>query len=582
MALELKKIQEQLKAPAKKKTIDKAIAHQNRIKFHAQTQITPIINQPLTEFLGYVQSLIPNDKFQTFKSLFRYPVRSNEVAGVCFDRLSRVFDGRNPAFNYQFKSSEYREDWEYYRQDVLKEPAVWSVKGWEYFKTEINSVLIIDMPKLENIDPLDRYPQPYFYWLTMDKVISYKADKDSGVMDWIMFFTDEGKNIAVFDSEHYEVYAYNKNDRSVGQLLVSTAHNIGYCPARFFWNEPLNLEEPDVKKHPMTESLAGFDWFLFYAISKQHLDLYGSYPIYSGYEQDCDFKLEKDGTMIEYCDGGFLRDGSGNYMLNTAGLLSKCPKCSDKRLSGAGSFIEVPIPDEQRGIPNLSDPVKMLGADVATLNYNVTEVDRLSDGLIKAVTGSNSELTKKTAVNTDQVKASFEDQQTILNRIKKGFEDAQAFVDMTICLLRYGTDFVSAKINLGTEFYVSNPQDLRDRYKLAKEIGASESELDALNMQIIQTEYRHDPTQLQRMLILAELEPFNHLTRDEVLQYFDKGLITREELALKLNFSNFVRRFERENINILEFGTATDYNNKINIINKKLQDYANETIKRTD
>lgn len=104
--------------------------------------------------------------------------------------------------------------------------------------------------------------------------------------------------------------------------------------------------------------------------------------------------------------------------------------------------------------------------------------------------------------------------------------------------------------------------ELRERYKLAKETGASEAELDAMQNQIIETEYRNDSTQLQRMLVLAELEPYRHLTRAEVLNLYGQQIISEPELRVKLNFANFVRRFERENTNILEFGTQIPFPRK--------------------
>ena len=140
--------------------------------------------------------------------------------------------------------------------------------------------------------------------------------------------------------------------------------------------------------------------------------------------------------------------------------------------------------------------------------------------------------------------------------------------------------FVSAKINYGTEFYLSDATQLRERYKMAKESGASEGELDALQNQIIETEYRHDPIQMQRMLVLAELEPYRHLTRPEVLELYEKQLITEDELRIKLNFSNFVRRFERENTNVLEFGSQIPFSKKIEVITKKFYDYASESRNR--
>ena len=532
-----------------------------------QTHVTPFISQPTTEFLAWVERLIPNDKFKIFKSLFRYPVITNEVTGIVFDKLSRVFDGRNPALNYQFMSSEQRDDWEYYRQEVLKEPTIWQTKGWEYFQTEINSVLIVDLPTEQK--PGTKYPEPYFYWLTIDQIIAYDVNPATGFMEYIIFRQPDNR-IAVIDDEFYRIYSEDK-DHNIGSLLVESKHDLGYTPARFFWNVPLSISDPDIKASPLTRELETLDWYLFFHISKRHLDLYGAYPIYSGYEQNCDYSNSETGDM---CDGGFLKDRNGNYKFDSSGLLLRCPKCGDKRIAGVGSFVEVPIPGENQ--PDLRNPVQMLGVDTSSLEYNVKEVERLKENILRATVGVNDEFANTQAVNEKQVDAFFESQTTILTRIKKGFESAQQFIDETVCRLRYGNAFVSAKINLGTDFYVVTPTELRNKYKLAKESGASESELDALQNQIIETEYRHNPTQLQRMLILAELEPYRHLTRNEVINLYEKQIIPVEAMQVKLNFANFVRRFERENTNILEFGTLIPYDKKISIIADKLREYAKE------
>ena len=573
MGLSIEEIKRRIKEPKKRATISRAVYHQNRINFHAQTRISGYdINQPVTDFLAFVGNLLPHDKFKMFKTLFRYPVKTNEVTGICFDKLSRIFDGRNPAFNYQFMNSEQRDDWEYYRQDVLHEPDIWSNKGWEFFQTEINSVLIVDLAAEQN--PADKYPAPYFYWLPIASVIDYRADRTTGVMDWIIFRQDD-RRIAVIDNERYRVFRENDGG-DIGEMLVDNPHDIGYCPARFFWNEPLSLKEPDIKQSPLTKQLEALDWFLFYHISKRHLDLYGAYPIYSGYEQSCDFSNAENG---DYCDGGFLKDKQGFYRLDQAGLLLRCPKCGESRINGVGSFVEIPIPDGDKQ-PDLRNPVQMLTVDRGSLEYNVAEEERLKNNIITSIVGTNEEITTRDALNEQQILANFESQSTVLNRVKKGFEAAQQFVDETVCRLRYGSLFVSAKVNYGTEFYLSNATELRERYKVAKESGASEAELDALQNQILETEYRNNPTQLQRMLILAELEPYRHLTRNEALDLYGRNLLSEDELRVKLNFANFVRRFERENTNILEFGTQIPFDKKIETINLKFLEYASENRNR--
>lgn len=590
MGLSLQEIQEKIRKREHRDTLTLAQLHQNRLRLHCQSvPSTPAlaqqyrvggrridglstfmgrdgVAQALSDFLGMVEKLIPHDKFVIFQTLFRFPVKTNEVMSEVFDKLSRIFEGRNPAFNYQFATTEQRDDWEWYRQEKLGEPAIWATKGWEFFQTEINSVLIVDMP--QEMQAGDRYPQPYFYWLPIRDVVEYKADKATGQMKYIIF-RQKDDTMAVIDDESYRLFAV-KDDMPEGEPIVENRHDLGYCPARFFWSEPMSLQYPDIKRSPVTKELDNLDWFLFFSISKRHLDLYGSYPIYSGYEQDCHFHNDNTG---DYCDGGFLKNRKGEWIFDSNGLVP-CPMCHDHRITGAGSFIEVPVPIE--GQPDLRHPVDMLTVDRSSLDYNVDEEKRLRSTIITAIVGQNEEITQREAVNEQQIKANFESQSTVLNRVKKGFEQAQQWVDETICRLRYGSLYLSSSISYGTEFYLFSTDELRERYKTAKESGMSESELDALHQQIIETEYRNNPQQLQRMLILAELEPYRHLTRNEVQALYDKGLVSIEEYLVKLNFADFIRRFERENMNIIEFGSAGAYDTKINTIRERLMAYASE------
>lgn len=517
-----------------------------------------------SDFLAFVQNLIPHDKFDTFKTLFRYPVYTNDVTGICFDKLSRIFDGRNPAVNYQFMNTEQRDDWEYYRQEVLHEPEVWQTRGWDFFKTEINSVLVVDLPREHNVDG---YPAPYFYWLPISAVIDYEVDALTGRMRHLIF-KQPGDTIAVIDDEYYRVFEMRQ--QKIGALIVENPHDLGYCPAQFFWSEPLSIQEPDVKASPITKVLEQLDWLLFFHISKRHLDLFGAYPIYSGYAPNCDYS----NTQGDVCDDGWLRNRDGNYYLDNAGLRMPCPKCGNKRIVGAGSFVEIPIPSDSQ--VDLRNPVQILSIDRNSLDYNVAEEERLRSSIITSVVGTAEEITNGAeAFNEQQVQASFESQSTVLNRIKKGFEQAQQFVDETICRLRYGEMFISARVNLGTEFYLYSISELRERYKTAMESGASESELDALQNQIIETEYRNNPAMLQRMLILSELEPYRHLSRAEVVELHAKGVIGQADMLVKLNFSDYIRRFERENSNIIEFGSDIPFMAKINTIRKELTNYTN-------
>ena len=62
------------------------------------------------------------------------------------------------------------------------------------------------------------------------------------------------------------------------------------------------------------------------------------------------------------------------------------------------------------------------------------------------------------------------------------------------------------------------------------------------------------------------------------MQIANKDLIDPVLLELKLNFSNYIDTFERNNINIIEFGANLDFGRKIEIITEKLKEYAKRNI----
>lgn len=569
MGLELKQIKQILEKPTKRQLIQKAVNMQRRLRFHTETNIAiSDINQPTTIFLEWVKSLLPTDKFNIFLQLFKFPLSTPAVVEDVYRELERVFYSRNSSSSYQFTDSELAEDWAQYKKNSLNEPEIWKTVGWKKMQVSPNSILVIDLPTIQTSER----PEPYFYWLEIDNVIDYQVSaKNDNMFDWLVFKQPENR-IAVFDDTSIRVYQLNEKNE-IQSLISESAHDLGYCPARFFWSTQLNEMNKDLKKNPITKELSHLDWYLFFATSKQHLDLYAPYPIYSSYEADCNFENNETG---DYCDGGFLRNAKGEYKILNDGTVEKCPCCSEKRIAGPGSFLEVPIPNLSEGVVDMRNPVQITTIDKNSLDYNVDECARLKNEIVISVVGSGGTVSEKEAINETQVTANFESKTSVLNALKTNFELAQKFVEDTICKLRYGNAFISSSISWGTEFYVFTVTELYSKYKQAKENGASNSELDAITQQILEVEYRNNPLVLQRMLILKQLEPYPHRTLDEVLSLYEKNLLDEKLVKLKINFSALVERFERENINIIEFASNRTMREKIDIINKKLLEYVSK------
>jgi hypothetical protein len=539
---------------------------QRRLRFHTETNIAiSDINQPTTVFLDWVRQLLPNDKYNIFINLFKFPLPTPAVVEDVYRELERVFYSRNSSSSYQFTDSELAEDWSQYKKNNLNEPEIWKTTGWKKMQVSPNSILVVDLPQIQT----SLRPEPYFYWLEIDAVVDYQTSKlDENQFEWLIFKQPEHR-IAVFDDTSIRVYQLNEKNE-IQSLISEAKHDLRYCPARFFWSTQVNEKNKDLKKNPITKELSNLDWYLFFALSKQHLDLYAPYPIYSAYEADCNFENNETG---DYCDGGFLRNAKGEYKILNDGTVEKCPCCSEKRIAGPGSFLEVPIPNQSEGVADMRNPVQITTIDKDSLDYNVNECARLKNEIVISVVGSGGTVSEKEAINETQVTANFESKTSVLNALKTNFELAQKFVEDTVCKLRYGDAFISSSVNWGTEFYVFTVTELYSKYKQAKENGASNSELDAISQQILEVEYRNNPLVLQRMLILKQLEPYPHKTLDEVLKLYEKKLLNENLVKLKINFSTLVEKFERENINIIEFASNKTMREKIDIINKKLLEY---------
>ncbi|WAX07123.1 hypothetical protein BF503P4_00055 [Bacteroides phage BF503P4] len=566
MGLELNQIKEILTKPAKKQVIQKAKKLQQSIRFHTETNMQQSdIYMPTQNFLEWVKTLLPKDKFNIFLQLFKFPLSTPAVVEDVYRELERVFYSRNSSSSYQFSDTELHEDWLNYRkQHHLVD--IWKTEGWKKMQVSPNSILVIDMPTSQ----VTQRPEPYFYWLEIEEVIDYKL-KTSTEFEWIVFNQPQDR-IAVFDDTSIRVFQLGK-DRRISGLISSSLHGLGYCPARFFWSTQVNEKNVDLKKNPITKELSNLDWYLFFSISKQHLDLYAPYPIYSAYAANCNFENNETG---DYCDGGYLRNSNDEFKILANGQVEKCPCCSEKRIAGPGSFLEVPVPKVDENIPDMRNPIQITTIDKDSLTYNVDECTRLENKIIVSVVGSGGTVSEKEAINETQVAANFESKTSVLNALKTNFELAQKFVEDTICRLRYGASFISSSISWGTEFYVFTTKELYTKYEQAKKNGAATSELDAITRQILEVEYRNNPLELQRMLILKQLEPYTHMTLDEVLKLYEKGLVNENLVKLKLNFSTFIEKFERDNINIVEFARNKTMREKIDSILKTLLSYVKE------
>lgn len=519
------------------------------------------------EFFDFVEKStnMPSDKMNTFKYLMRFPIKTVKESAKIFDALAKVFDGQNPVVKYDFSSNSMYEDWILYLTEKQIQNK-WRTDGIQAMRTNFNSFIVVDLPQAQTT----QRPEPYFYFLDIAHAIDFSSKKHD--IDWLIYRYDK-QTIVVIDDTSYRVFFY-ENEVSKLRLLSESPHDLGFCPVRFFWSEYLNDKNPDIRLSPIGNHLGDFDWLLYFMTAKQHLDTYAGYPIYSGFEIDCDFREESQDDYIE-CRNGFLVRSDGGYLLDGRQLRT-CPACSSRRLRGPGAFLEVPRPGPDNDNADMRNPVQITAVDEKSLKYNVEETVRLKKEIHQDVTGYFQEQTNEQAKNVPQIMSYYESRTAKLRDLKKNFELAMEFAEYTMAKLRYGNAFKSVYHDLGTDFYLYESQYLLDLYTTAKASKADDSVLDSLSDQYYASKYRNSPDQLKRENIIKNIDPCRHIDRDKAVELWEKGALDAKDVVLKLNFSTFVLKFERENAPLISFGEFLPFNERINKIKEILSSYGKE------
>lgn len=560
--VEVSQIKEILQNPHNKELLARLALHEARLKLHTEVTINEGgTSEALKMFFDRIRKILPKDKFSLFQSLFNYPVQTVEVTQPIFSKHFRVFDGRNPVFEYEFKKSEDNDDW-----DAWNDSNFWREDAWRVYREAINSIMIIDLPVEQKGDK----PEPYKFFISPSEVLDIGLSRDKKRVEWIMFRPDGDKEkLAFYDAEYYRIFKTKEGTLDIISTEVESKHELGRCPANWFWWNEFSL---------ITPYLAALDWILYFGTAKKHLDLYGAYPILWSYAQDCDYQAEgSHGSIV--CDGGHLRYDGATWLHGENGL-KECPACQSRKLTGAGSLIEVE-PPETREDADLSNPVGMLTADTKSLDYNVKEYERLIKEVTSKTTGVNTDPIDNKAINKEQVVSGTESETNILRAIAQGFERIRKWADETVCLLRYGKEsFKGCTISYGTHFHLWSELDILELYNTLRDKGTDSIFLDGIQEQYYATKYRNEPEAYKRQMILLDLDPFRHLKNGEVLNLADKGMIEKEDAMLKINLSSLIRRFERENYSVVLFGSnmkdenqVKDYSKKIDKINEVLKTY---------
>ena len=561
-------ITELLTGQRKRQDLGRATKQEHRLRMHSLTarsvtltDATADRNPATRDFLNNVRSRLTAEKYERFRQVYRSPLPTAVLSEEIHEALAKVFDGRNPTETYQFTAESLEEDWRAYRTDDLGGRDAWRSEGVTTLRQRPNGVVVVDLKEQG-----DGRPRPYWYVADSAAVCHYEL-LDQVQFDHLILsgpVVERVRTYYVFDDEYYRMVEHAGDTVTV---VTEVAHDLGYCPARFFWTDAVDSADPAVKRSPLSAQLAELDEYLWTELSKRINNQFALYHITQAIEVACDYESDN-----ERCEKGVLVSTRGlGAILDGHGHARGCPVCARNRWIGPGTIIEVPEPDEDGG--DYSEAIRIVTVPTDNLEFNLKNCTLMRQTIFNSVVGSSMEPLNDQAVNEKQVMSFWESRKAALRQLAANFEAVQTWAEATICRLRYGELFVACEIDMGSDWFILSSQDLLELYEKCRAQGSDAAVLDFLQDQYLQSLHRDNPEQYQRARILTDLLPARHLTRTDLKELFASGGLEARDYALTLNLSALAARFERENGPLVEFASLLPYDEKITRIADALRAY---------
>jgi hypothetical protein len=470
-----------------------------------------------------------------------------------------VFDSRNASFDVQYPS------------DRLKEVATQTFsnlnirhwienKGKDVLKCMPNSLAVVD---------INDQGEPILILVPNRKLLGYEFKK-CGAFDYVVFEHSHGEGwtrIAVYDDEYYRVIL--KTDSGNYTLEVENAHNLGYCPARYFYDKPLNNKYEFDGSVPLSNTIGVMSQWQLMETYIYYADHYSSFPAMEYADNEC---------AVEGCNNGTI---AGEPILNDVNevishtLPKECPNCAKKGLIGPGTAVGIEV-SEDSDIQDTRGVLRFVAPDVSSLEYAVGKQEE-RENFIKLNTVGYNNVVAREAVNEQQIRFLAESRSQPLREVSTHLTDLYVWLYQTVMNVIYDTS-ININASFGTEFLVLSEKDLMMLIQEAKKAGVQSSVIADYNKQLIETKFKTQPYKVAYMSIASDLEPSPFDTREEVEKKYNSGMITATDYYIKLNFFDLISRFERENGSIVAFGMELPYEQKIKRIKDTLIFYTNQNL----
>jgi len=494
----------------------------------------------------------------------RFPLPATEICDSILSEFFKVFDGKNRNFHIDAdRDIGWLNKWiidaelEHWIEESAK----------KVFKSMPCSFVVIDK---------DEKGRPYKILVDSSRLVDAEIINTKGQCGYIAFIhshTETSTKYCVYDSKTFFVFE-KKNDTDDYTKLTEQIHNVGYCPGTAFISQAANSKNNFKRKVAFSKSLSKLeDWSMF-DVYRNYTDHYVPFPVMEAPKRVCKVENCVDGVIVTTT---YRPNDPDTPIYHSIG----CPACKavGNDFIGPGTTIGIQVresKDENDG----SGIFKLHFPDKDAMQYVPEKLDDLELEIRHKTIGLNYMASTNEAMNKLQTKGSFASMEAVLLRTKAELDHIYTWIVNTVSKMQYKDMALRVEANFGTEFYLVTEEELQKRFKDAKDSGLPQEEQMMIYLQLIETKYKGNANKVARQKILIQLDPMPLFDTKQAMELKAQNIIDDETLSMKVNFLNFITKFETENGPITQFGLLLAPEKRIEKIKAELERYNKEAISK--
>jgi len=489
------------------------------------------------------------------------------------DELSRWKNTQGTRKTYRFGSDEAKAV--EFRKQLS---TVWKNGSMDSFSSFLNDALytdfggfaIVEKPRIEGNQEIrdgilgKKTGTPYVIFKALSDIYDFRLTGRK-VEYLIIRYSEENGVVTFRVIDDAGDYLYDVKNSKDGKDIVlrkdSTIPNdLGYVPA---------IQIGNINFTPLNDHVKTSHIFQTIPILEDYLTRHAEHVISEMVHANPLLALK--GTKCTYQDA----DGhacAGGKIWNIDGQEVNCPNCDGEGATvpkNSSEIIIVPELDKEGKTYNPSMIGQYIVPPTDILEHQAKELDELEQKALYSGTGIKS-LVKAQIQTATEIVLNLKPLEDKISDVLDNIEEVETFTTDAIGKLIYRDKYEGSEIHYGRKLNIRDENLILMEIEQSKRAGMPITEIRLLYQELYGTKHRNSSSDLERAMMLLDLEPLATSSIDEV----EKTFLTTDEVKwLKINFDDYIDMFENEHGLVNLYMSGQKMNTRIKSISEILTKY---------